>query len=91
MRPVVWTFTALTDIDGIRRHIGNFNPYAAQDLAARIIEVGNNLGDFPDRGRAVPGTHLRETTLARPYIIRYRVEPDRVLILRVRHGARRPR
>jgi hypothetical protein len=60
-------------------------------MAARIIEVGNNLANFPYRGRAVPGSQLRETTLAPPYIIRYRVEPNRVLILRVRHGARRPR
>ena len=91
MTPVVWTFAALADIEGIRRYIGNFNPYAARDMAARIIEVGNSLGNFPYRGRAVPGMQLRETTLARPYIIRYRVEPDRVLILRVRHGARRSR
>jgi toxin ParE1/3/4 len=76
LRPVVWTFAALADIEGIRRYIGIFNPYAAQDMAVRIIEVGNNLGNFPYRGRAVPGTHLRETTLARPYIVRYRVEPD---------------
>ena len=60
-------------------------------MAARIIEVGNSLGNFPSRSRAVPGMQLRETTLARPYIIRYRVEHDRVLILRVRHGARRSR
>jgi plasmid stabilization system protein ParE len=63
---------------------------AAQDIAARIIEAGNSLANFPHRGRSVPGTQLRETTLARPHIIRYRVELNRVLILRVRHGARRP-
>jgi addiction module RelE/StbE family toxin len=88
--PVVWTFSALADVEGIRRYIGNFNPQAARDMADRIIEAGNSLAAFPYRGRAVPGTQLRETTLARPYIIRYRVEPNRVLILRVRHGARRP-
>jgi toxin ParE1/3/4 len=91
LRPVAWTFAALADIEGIRGYIGNFNPYAARDVAARIIEIGNSLAAFPYRGRAVPGTQLREITLTRPYIIRYRVEPDRVLILRVRHGARRPR
>jgi toxin ParE1/3/4 len=90
LTPVVWTFAALADLEGIRRYIGNFNPYAAQDMAARIIEAGNSLANFPYRGRSVPGTQLRETTLARPYIIRYRVEPNRVLILRVRHGTRRP-
>jgi plasmid stabilization system protein ParE len=70
--------------------MGNFNHYAAQDMAARIIAAGNSLVNFPYRGRSVPGTQLREATLARPNIIRYRVEPNRVLILRVRHGARRP-
>ena len=90
MTPVVWTFSALADVEEIRRYIGNFNPYAARDMAARIIEAGNSLATFPYRGRSVPGTQLRETTLARPYIIRYRIEPDRVLILSVRHGARRP-
>jgi toxin ParE1/3/4 len=90
LTPVVWTFSALADVDGIRRYIGNFNPYAARDMAERIIEVGDSLATFPYRGRQVPGTRLRETVLARPYIIRYRVEPDRVLILRVRHSARRP-
>jgi toxin ParE1/3/4 len=87
---VVWTFSALADVEGIRRYIGNFNPYAARDMAVRIIETGNSLATFPYRGRQVPRTPLRETTLARPYIIRYRVDPDRVVILRVRHSARRP-
>ena len=88
MTPVIWTSSALADLEGIRRYIGNFNPYAARDMADRIIEAGNSLANFPYRGRSVPGTQLRESTIARPYIIRYRVEPNRVVILRVRHGAR---
>jgi plasmid stabilization system protein ParE len=88
--PVVWTFSALADVEGIRRYIGNFNPIAAREVAERIIEIGNRLATFPNRGRRVPGTWLRETTLARPYVIRYRVDPDRVVVLRVRHSARRP-
>jgi toxin ParE1/3/4 len=75
---------------GHRRYIGNFNPYAARDMADRIIEAANSLATFPYRGRQVPGTSLRETTLARPYIIRYRVDPDRVVILRVRRGSCHP-
>ena len=89
LRPVVWTFSALADLEGIRRYIGNFNPYAARDLARRIMEVGNSLASL-HRGRQVPGTQLREITIARPYIIRYRADRDRAIILRVRHGARRP-
>ena len=65
MTPVVWTFSALADVEGIRRYIGNFNPYAARDMAERIIEAGNSLATFPYRGRQVPGT-LRETAIAPP-------------------------
>jgi plasmid stabilization system protein ParE len=70
--PVVWTFSALADLESIRRYIGNFNPYTARDMADRIIEAGNRLATFPHRGRQVPGTQLRESAIARPYIIRYR-------------------
>lgn len=90
MTTVVWTFSALVDLEDIRRYIGRFNPLAAQRLAARLIAAGNGLVNFPDRGRPVPGTDLREATVGYPYIIRYRVDGDRVLILRVRHGMRRP-
>jgi toxin ParE1/3/4 len=86
---VVWTFSALTAVEDIRRYLGTFNPHAAQRIAARLIAVGNSLVKFPDRGRPVLGTDLREATVVYPYI-RYRVEGDRVLILRVRHGMRRP-
>jgi len=48
------------------------------------------LESFPYRGRVVPGTQLRETTLPYPYIVRYRIAADHVRILRVRHGVRRP-
>jgi plasmid stabilization system protein ParE len=68
--PVVWTFAALADLESIRRYIGTFNPYAAQGMAARIVDAGNRLATFPYRGRQVAGTQLRETTIPHPYIIR---------------------
>jgi hypothetical protein len=50
------------------------------------------LGRFtkPRPLRTVRGTQLRETTLARPYVIRYRIAVNHVRILRVRHSERRP-
>ena len=68
MTPVVWTFSALADVEGIRRYIGNFNPYAARDMAERIIEAANSLATFPYRGRQVPGTQLRESTITPPIL-----------------------
>jgi len=59
-------------------------------LAERLSAAGDSLSFFPDRGRPVRGTGLRELTVVYPYIIRYRITADHVRILRVRHGARRP-
>ena len=59
LTPVVWTFSALADLEGIRRYIGNFNPYAAREMPERIIAAGNSLAIFPYRGRQVSGTQLR--------------------------------
>jgi plasmid stabilization system protein ParE len=47
--------------------------------------VGDSLQAFPERGRPVAGG-LRELPTVPPYIIRYRVAGDAVLILRIRHG-----
>lgn len=88
MTVVVWTFAAIADVEGIRRYVETFNPRAAQSLAEALIEAAESLADFPHRGRPVVGTQLRELTFVRPYIIRYRVEPERVIVMRVRHGRR---
>ncbi len=88
MISVVWAKAALADLQLIRNYIADFNPRAAQGMGARIIEAGNGLAFFPLRGQAIPNSKLREMTIVPPYIIRYRVERERVVILRVRHGKR---
>ncbi|MBV8740093.1 MAG: type II toxin-antitoxin system RelE/ParE family toxin [Alphaproteobacteria bacterium] len=87
---VIWSPAALREIEHIYRYIAQFNPRAAEHMVMEILAAGDSLESFPYRGRVVPGTQLRETTLPYPYIIRYRIAGDHVRILRVRHGARRP-
>lgn len=87
---VVWSAGALNDIAGIYAYIAGFNPPAAERLMRRLVFQGDGLEHFPDRGRPVPHTNLRELTVIYPYIIRYRVDAVQVVILRVRHGRRRP-
>jgi len=87
---VIWSPAALREISYIYSYIARFNPTAAMTLAERLFAAGDSLSAFPDRGRPVPGTTLRELTIVYPYIIRYRVARDHVRILRVRHGARLP-
>jgi toxin ParE1/3/4 len=63
---------------------------AAAVVALTLRDEGNGLVNFPHRGRPVPGTTMRELVSAYPYIIRYRIDGDSVVILRIRHTSRRP-
>ena len=87
MRSIEWTEDAVANLDAIADYISAFNPAAAQRLVARLIEVADSLAEFSERGRDV-GEGRREMTVVRPYVLRYRVEAERVIILRIRHGAR---
>jgi toxin ParE1/3/4 len=87
---VVWTKTALRGVWRAYDYIFDFNPPAARRMAVALLAAGDSLVNFPHRGRPVRGTNLRELVGVSPYIIRYRIERDAVIILRVRHSARRP-
>jgi toxin ParE1/3/4 len=87
LRAILWTEEAVSNLQAIETYISAFNPAAAHRLAMRIIDAADSLADFPNRGRKA-GADRREIVSVWPYIIRYRVEADAVLILRVRHGAR---
>jgi plasmid stabilization system protein ParE len=87
---VVWTEPALDGIALAYDYIFKFNPRAAMHVADTLRTEGDSLEHFPHRGRSVPRTNLRELISSYPYIIRYRIEGDRVIIMRIRHTARRP-
>ena len=87
MREIVWTDEAIAHVEAIVAYIAAFNPAAADRLGGRLIEAANRLTEFSDRGREAPGG-TREMTIVWPYVLRYRVEAERVVILRIRHGAR---
>jgi addiction module RelE/StbE family toxin len=89
VRRVIWTRAAQKDVLRQREYIGQFNPLAAQRLAMKLVATGEALSGSANRGRPLKNG-MRELTVVWPYIIRYRVEEDAVIILRVRHGARRP-
>jgi addiction module RelE/StbE family toxin len=89
MAKVVWSPKALSDLIDIRDYIGLDSPIAAQHMAERLLQAGDSLAKFPDRGRAAR-RGLREWTLIYPYVLRYRVRGDIVEIVRIKHGAQRP-
>ena len=87
---VVWTVPAVRDVWRAHAYLLEFNPRAAQRIAEALFDAGDSLEEFPYRGRPVRGTAMRELLSVDPYVIRYAVVGDDVVILRVRHGARRP-
>ena len=87
MPKIVWTDEAVGQLEAIVTYIFVLNPAAAQKLGEKLVALADSLEDFPNRGRDVGGGK-REMTSVWPYIMRYRVDGDRIVILRIRHGAR---
>lgn len=86
---MTWSDAALADVESIYDYIVRFNPPAAAGMVMAVREAANGLVHFPERGRPV-AFRRRELSTVWPYVIRYRIEGERVVILRVRHGKRRP-
>jgi len=86
---VILTRSAIADLRGIREYIRQFNPDAAARVAAALVAAVDRLRNLPDRGRGI-GSSRRELLAVWPYVIRYRIDGEVVVVLRVRHGKRRP-
>ena len=82
---------AIDQLEDVGRYLfREAGPQTAGRFVARLRAAGESLADMPERGRPIrPG--VRELTSVPPYLIRYRLRNDEVVITRVRHGARRPR
>jgi len=84
---IVWTDEAIAHLEAIVTYVSVYDLAAAERLGRRLIELADSLAEFPNRGRDA-GDGRREMTMVPPYVLRYRVEGERVIILRIRHGAR---
>lgn len=85
---IEWSPLALGRIEEIASFIAQDHPQGAAEWIEEIFAVVQRLERFPESGREVPevrrGT-VREVIHGR-YRIIYRVEPDRVAVLTVRHS-----
>jgi addiction module RelE/StbE family toxin len=85
-----YTETTLTEINEIFAHISEQNAPAAKRVVARIERTIHNLADFPEMAQETREPGVRRIPAGRyPYLVYYAVETDEVVILHVRHGARR--
>ena len=86
---VVWLEGAVDDLKEIVDYIAARNPAASARVAAALHDAAAHLDSHPRMGRRGRLAGTRELVVARfPFVIVYRIERDRVEVLRVIHGRR---
>lgn len=84
---VEWSQTAEDDLDYIVNYIAADSVQNALIVDDRIREHIRILADFPEAGRSGRYPKTRELILPRDRSVAiYRVEEERVLVLRILHG-----
>lgn len=93
MAEVIWSDSALSDIEDIAAYIERDSKHYASLLTTEIFESAVRLSDFPHLGRKVPERNnpkLREIQVP-PYRIIYKVLNRSVTIITVVHSRRNVR
>jgi toxin ParE1/3/4 len=88
---VLWSDLAPADLASLHDCISNDDPAGADAMVRRIVDlVEHQLPRMPESGRPGRVPKTRELVVsASPYFVPYRVNADRIEVLRVIHGARR--
>ena len=89
MAEVIWTDSALNDIDAIAEYIAIDSYFYATEFVKKIFAATQKLEKFPEIGKVVPELHnsYREVLFKR-YRIIYRIEGGKVYIISVHHSSR---
>lgn len=84
------TPSARADFWDIKKYIEEDNPMAAIFIEEGILKVIDHLLLFPTMGRVGRTANTRELVINNtPYIVKYQLRQDRIIILRVLHAARK--
>jgi len=89
MLPVIWNLDAIDDLKDITDYISEHNTWAARRLGAAIRASTGRLPQNPfmyRQSERIPG--CREIVVHHNYIVIYRVDADRIRIMRVVHARR---
>lgn len=83
---------ALVDIEMIADYLAIESPSAASGFERRLQELFTTIKGNPNIGRPTFRRQIRfMNTNPYPYLVFYRVRGEEISVLRVMHGARRPR
>ena len=93
MREFFWSKDALDDLNAVIQYISAENPRAALDVIDKIETAGNALGIMATGRKGRVSDTYEKVVKGLSYIMAYAIEPrpdgsERVVILRVIHGAR---
>jgi len=87
---VIWSPSALKDVDSIAEYIARDSVDHAALFVMRLIEATDRLPEFPLSGRVIPeidDQSCREIIYS-AYRIMYRIVVDEIWITGIVHGAR---
>ena len=90
MIKVVWSAAALAQLTAIYEFIAKHSPRYALRMIDRLTDRSGQIGRFPESGQIVPeysDPSLREV-IEGSYRLIYRIEPQRIVVVAVIHGAR---
>ena len=88
---LVWTPRALRDLQRIATYLGARSPAGAKRVLAEIRSTIETRPTAPRIGQLIDDAqHRRLVVLRYPYVIFYRLDGDAILVLHIRHAARRP-
>ena len=84
---VVWSPRAIRHLSALRAYIARDNPEAAAGVALTLLAAVERLAELPTLGRPGRLAGTRELVVSgTPYVISYRVGPERLEIIAVFHG-----
>ncbi|MDD2598994.1 MAG: type II toxin-antitoxin system RelE/ParE family toxin [Kiritimatiellae bacterium] len=90
MVELVWTESALMDLDEVAEYIALDNPLAASSYVKKVFKCVDRLGDYPNSGKRpteLPDSPYREVVVP-PCRVFYRIEDNRVYIVHVMRSER---
>jgi toxin ParE1/3/4 len=87
---VVWSDAALADLERFAEFLHREHPSLAAKVAAEIISKVEVLATHPRLGRPIAGRQeyrqIALQVLRATYVFQYRVDGERLVMLRVYHG-----
>lgn len=86
---LIWLERATRELAKIADDIARDNPQAADAVELRILMSVEHLPQFPEAGRTGRVKGTREVPVVDyPYVVVYRLRPEAIQVLTVRHTSR---